>query len=1388
MAQANVTNTLVVPAQTKVAPYFDDFDETKNFHRILFRPGYAVQARELTQLQTILQNQIERFGRHIFVNGSSVIGGKLDIADIITLNVQPEFANSVVDIASFKNKTIRLASGGSDILARVIQTSAGTTNTPPALHIKYLTGTEFPAGATITTTTNDVSASLAPTSNVSSEGKLAFLYDSIYFMQGAFVKVPAQVVVLSKHDRVPTAKVGLELLEEFITESADSSLLDPALESSNYQAPGATRYKLTLNLAARDINSEDDERFIQIARIENGVIKERVTTPTYSEIEEVLARRTYDESGNYIVKPFILRLEESVANPANNFVASISPGKAYLYGFETETPSALYFEVPKARDFTSRADYDLNMNYGNYVLVDNLKGTFNTGMGVVDLHCVTADKVNVANSQLYNSTKIGTARVKDINFYSGSSNVAQRTFEFYFNDNKFNGVSSNAGGLTVANNQIHLGNTVNISSVNDAYTNAIITIVSGNSAGDIRQIVSYNGATKVANVDIRFTENTGPTSNYVIGFDITDVDSFYQSRTYTTGATSNASASVSLLSKAYPDYNADTIVTEPNFLDGLFVYPKKYIKDVTNSSYVYRKVYNSIQFASGQSSVITASTDEEFEGASSSSNTSSTVMDNWLVIVTDKLTSSRNVGDQIPVTTSITTSIPEQAVLSTGNTSDNFIATVYAKVNVSGAGVIPRVKTLVLANTQTFTSEVAAGNFVNSQTGSNTTVYLDSGQVVIEKPSGTELESLYISDVIDAVKIYATTAYPTAGQNFATTAEDVTDRYILDIGQRRDFYDHAKIKLKPGFANPTGYITVCLRYYKSTNDIGYFSVNSYPFRDQIITEEGRNIGTGYALIPEIQGIKMSDVIDFRPVRPNASNTEFFGFNSVRTPVAVTDFRSDFDYYLERWDIFTLNIDKKIERIQGLSAENPQFPIEPERSLILHRMRIKPYTENLGFVETITLNHRRYTMKDISNIDQRLKNVEYSVSLNSLEKRAEDILIKDADGLDRTKYGILAESFTSHLLGDVNSPDYSCSIDLNGVLTPTEGLMMPRLIPREVSLEIKKDTSRNISVHDDKVLLSYTTIPAISQTTATKTVPVAEFLFADFRGNIICTPEGDIWKDTTNKPPTVITLPEPPPVIPPKPWQPTNQGDPIPSSTKVDKLVLLTNSDKYGGLADGTGFKVENGVVQTAGFSDKAFTSFMTDALNQSGLIGYTVDLSKPGLKEKLDAVHDSYFKYTGRPLEVSGAVSWLAQAIKNNESVAKINEKIAIGAGASGELSTYVQGNYTFSLNPTVVVGDKGVTSGAGKTNLNFDKNAFAGVYSAGDSGGSGRATVTQDKKAEDFITGLYKGVLGREPDQAGFDAWLGQYKKLGYSQEAAVKIAEGFTNSVEYKAKNPGK
>ena len=56
-----------------ISPYYDDFDKAKNFYKILFKPGKPVQARELSGLQSILQNQVENFGKHIFKEGSMVL-------------------------------------------------------------------------------------------------------------------------------------------------------------------------------------------------------------------------------------------------------------------------------------------------------------------------------------------------------------------------------------------------------------------------------------------------------------------------------------------------------------------------------------------------------------------------------------------------------------------------------------------------------------------------------------------------------------------------------------------------------------------------------------------------------------------------------------------------------------------------------------------------------------------------------------------------------------------------------------------------------------------------------------------------------------------------------------------------------------------------------------------------------------------------------------------------------------------------------------------------------------------------------------------------------------------------------------------------------------------
>ena len=95
-----------------VDPYYDDFSPDKNYHRILFRPGRAVQARELTQSQTILQNQISDFASAIYSQNTPVSGGQVTTnlkCNYLKLNTI--YGGSSVVAANFLNQTITDSTG-----------------------------------------------------------------------------------------------------------------------------------------------------------------------------------------------------------------------------------------------------------------------------------------------------------------------------------------------------------------------------------------------------------------------------------------------------------------------------------------------------------------------------------------------------------------------------------------------------------------------------------------------------------------------------------------------------------------------------------------------------------------------------------------------------------------------------------------------------------------------------------------------------------------------------------------------------------------------------------------------------------------------------------------------------------------------------------------------------------------------------------------------------------------------------------------------------------------------------------------------------------------------------------------------------------------------------
>ena len=411
-----------------VDPYYDDFDKTKEFYRILFKPGRAVQARELTQMQTILGNQISSFAKNIFKEGSVVTGGQHQLDDsAFYLKVQPTYDNGIStvtgDFTDIEGKYIVEESTGK--IGYVKKYTASNATDLPTLHVSIVAGpqTPFDDSSTFLLVTNKYSVvplqHFTSTSTGSSgKGMLFHISEGVFYAKSNFVYCPEQTIVLGKYINTPSAVIGLSVTENIVDYIEDSTLLDPALGASNYLAPGADRYKISLELTTQQYTpvATTYPDFIQLSTVVNGQLATDVTTPIYSEIMDTMAKRTYDTSGNFIVKNFIPNIVNNTQDETK-LILQVSAGSAFVSGYEIEKISTSTLSLDKARTVATDTAYSVNTTYGNYVYVSNLIG------GLADINgTFTVEIHSVIGSQISNSsTKIGTAIVRSVEYNNGSA-------------------------------------------------------------------------------------------------------------------------------------------------------------------------------------------------------------------------------------------------------------------------------------------------------------------------------------------------------------------------------------------------------------------------------------------------------------------------------------------------------------------------------------------------------------------------------------------------------------------------------------------------------------------------------------------------------------------------------------------------------------------------------------------------------------------------------------------------------------------------------------------------------------------------------------------------------------------------------------------------------
>ena len=317
-----------------ISPYYDDFDKYNNFYRVLFKPGHPVQARELTTLQSILQNQVEAFGSHMFKEGSMVIPGNMQyVAHYSFIKLNSDHLG--IDISVYGEKLVgkRIRGKDSGVVAKVdkyFNVNSTTGITDPTLYVTYIRSglsneaTDMNDGEVLiiedaftygnTAVNAEDSIATLISENSTGAGSAAAIGAGVYFIRGTFVDVDADKIVLDPYTKSPSYRVGLTISEEIITAKENTTLYDNAKGFSNYAAPGADRLKISTKLSTKLLTDHDDKTFVELMRVEGGSVKKLQNKSEYSLIRDYFAKRTYEESGDYTVGNFTVDVKETLNN------------------------------------------------------------------------------------------------------------------------------------------------------------------------------------------------------------------------------------------------------------------------------------------------------------------------------------------------------------------------------------------------------------------------------------------------------------------------------------------------------------------------------------------------------------------------------------------------------------------------------------------------------------------------------------------------------------------------------------------------------------------------------------------------------------------------------------------------------------------------------------------------------------------------------------------------------------------------------------------------------------------------------------------------------------------------------------------------------------------
>ena len=864
--------------------------------------------------------------------------------------------------------------------------------------------------------------------------------------------------------------------------------------------------------------------------------------------------------------------------------AGLSSGKALIDGYEYESVSTEYLDLDKGRGSAVDEGYSMGVEIGNYIVIDNPTKFFNVGTHeILHLHNVKSANINVESNTEYLATQTGTARIRGLKWDSSTGNTSaadtnHSNYRAYLYDiDTSNSVTGTVGGAS-ANTRIIQLNTADTSYVNTTYVGSTITVNTTNgvdTTSDIRSIDEYvsNSTGHFATVNSVFSQATIANSTYEISFTIGDTQAItvaeYSLSLPGADAVINSYADIAATGKTSDSESGRCKLFDTDINTLVYPLPQSPVKSTVQAAntvvYQFKLVQTDITSDAAGKLTITLANPNYNLLPKTGTLTTTQAREGYIVVVKEADAGGATTAQTFINAVSSSATLPSASaseardlvdgdwldlgslndagtkirpvVISSDlhtvelhcNTSSAFTADVIYCVASSETGKRPgpRTKTLVGGN----------GSHIGAYAGGNPTDNLNSGQFYFTAPNITQTESdeLLVSDAFNLVKVVDSKveSVPVTNAMMSNTSHDITSMYEFDTGQRDNYYDHSRIKLKAGQPGPSGQIMVVVDYFIWDGAIGYHTVDSYPTYGAWNQKDDTSAKVfDYSTIPEYESsrdgktYKLRDCIDLRPRRENESNdlkSNTAAIESVPTPLPNGVLTANVEYYLPRVDKIALTKDRKFKVLKGTPDLNPVPPPDNPDAMTLYTLTIPAYTFSLNDIITRYVDNKPFSMRDIGKLEKRIERLEYYTALSLLEKEtaARNFTTNSAkDSLfnikgNAFKNGILIDSYSGHSVGDVLSSDYNISVEY------AKKEMRPGFYSDNFKFTYDASYSNNVIKTGDLITLPYTDVDYIQQPMASNTVVANPFNIINFVGNLKTYPSSDVWYDQNTRP-TIVT--------------------------------------------------------------------------------------------------------------------------------------------------------------------------------------------------------------------------------------------------------------------------